>query len=173
MKKFLAIIFLLTLKLGSGLGQDLNQPVKSPDAKYYDFWEGTWYRYENGKIDTSGTCFKVERGMHSAAFHENWRLVIDATTTLHATAIRAWDKTTSKWGYVWVSADSLFQVWEGVKVDNDWYIYKNFETNGERILSRQAWILQKNGLVLRTSEWSQDNGNSWKLRFKEHYQKVR
>ncbi|GEM_PF-2409480 len=172
MNKLLASILLIALRPDFGLSQNINQPVETPESKYYEFWEGTWFKYENGKIDTSGTYFKVKRSIHSAAFQEHWRLVIDAETTVFAAALRAWDKTESKWKYVWISEDSLFQVWEGVKVEDDWYISKTFEINGEQILSRQAWILQKDGLVLRTSEWSKDNGKSWNLRFKEHYKKV-
>ncbi|NIR48501.1 hypothetical protein GWO43_08730 [candidate division KSB1 bacterium] len=172
MKHFLLATFLMVLELNLVLSQDADQFAETVDSKYYDFWEGTWFKYENGEIDTSGTYFKVKRGIHPAAFQENWRLVIDSTTTLYATAVRAWDKTDTKWRYVWISEDSLFQVWDGVKVDEDWYIYKTFKINGEHILSRQAWLPQKDDLVLRTSEWSKDNGKSWKLRFKEYYKKI-
>ncbi|MBK7873530.1 MAG: hypothetical protein IPJ74_24135 [Saprospiraceae bacterium] len=35
-----------------------------PDSTYYDFWEGTWYPIENGKIDTT-SYFKVKKGINS------------------------------------------------------------------------------------------------------------
>jgi hypothetical protein len=172
MKRTLLALFTLILLQDPALSQSASQPANMSDAKYFDFWEGAWYKFADGKIDTAGTYFKVTRDIHAAAFQEKWRLVIDSTTTLYATALRAWDKRDSKWGYVWISDDSLFQVWDGVKVEEDWYIYKTFDINGEQVLSRQAWLPQGDDLVLRTSEWSKDKGKSWQLRFKEHYKRV-
>lgn len=77
--------------------QDI-RPLRDDRAMHcYDFWEGTWYQLVDGQVDTTRTVFYVERDVHPAAFVERWRLVIDSATTLRATAIRAWDKTTRRW----------------------------------------------------------------------------
>lgn len=51
-------------------------------------------------------------------------------------------------------------------------MYKTFTINGEEVLSRQSFIPQKDGSVIRTSEHSKDGGKIWQLRFKEQYKKV-
>jgi hypothetical protein len=143
------------------------------DARYYDFWPGTWYRVIDGEIDTTNTRFHVTPGIHSAAFEETWRLVIDSTTTITARALRAWDAGAGHWQYVWISDDGLFQVWEGRRVNGDWYIYREFEGQGEPLLSRQAWLPQESGRVVRISEQSSDGGATWRRRFREEYRRVR
>jgi hypothetical protein len=42
--------------------------------------------------------------------------------------------------FMWVSDNGLFQVWDGQEVGEDWYIVREFEIDGERFLSRQAWL---------------------------------
>lgn len=55
MRKLFLTILLMALTCNPGLSQDTAPSVKTIDANYYDFWEGTWFRYEDGQIDTSGT----------------------------------------------------------------------------------------------------------------------
>jgi hypothetical protein len=86
-----------------------------------------------------------------------------------ARAWRAWDSRTAKWDFAWMSDNGLFQIWEGKKVNDIWYIYKNFVTDGEEVLSRQAFIFEDSKTLKRTSEHSRDNGASWKMRFEEKY----
>ena len=87
-----------------------------------------------------------------------------------AKAWRAWDTRTKKWDFAWMSSDGLFQIWEGKKVDDIWYMYKTFILdNGEEVLSRQAFIPLNINVMERTSEHSKDQGKSWDLRFKERY----
>jgi hypothetical protein len=167
-------IFIIMLLVASfkAVAQDVKPFIPPPDAKYYDFWPGTWYRIVNDKVDTNSTRFIVTQNIHSAAWYEEWRMSIDSVTTLKATALRAWDKTNNRWMYTWVSDNGLYQVWEGRKVDSNWYIYKEFNINGDKYLSRQAWIPEGPNKLMRTSEKSYDNGATWQLRFKEYYMKL-
>jgi predicted enzyme related to lactoylglutathione lyase len=156
----------------SGFGQDTKPLTENAETHYYDFWPGTWYRIVNGKMDKASTRFKVSRSVHPAAFEEEWRMVIDSTTTMRATALRAWDKTNSRWMYTWVSDNGLHQVWEGRKVDGNWYIYRPFDINGDKYLSRQAWIPEGPNRLMRISEKSYDDGKTWQLRFKEYFERT-
>jgi hypothetical protein len=141
------------------------------DARFYNFWEGTWYRItENNTLDTTA-FFKVRKGVHRFAFEEEWEVMADGKQ-IRSTAIRVWDKTNKKWGFVWVSDNGLFQVWDSKKENGIWYIYKNFDVNGDKYLSRQAWILQPNGDVLRISEKSYDS-IKWEPRFRISYKKIK
>jgi hypothetical protein len=149
--------------------QDTKPFVPEGEAKYYDFWEGTWHKVINDKADTTSTRFIVTRNIHGAAWYEEWRMPIDSATTLRATALRAWDKTNNRWMYTWVSDNGLYQVWEGRKINNDWYIYKNFDINGDKYLSRQGWIPVEKNKLMRISEKSYDDGKTWQLRFKEFF----
>jgi len=171
MKKIIAIMCFLRVA-ASACAQDLKSFTATGDAKYYDFWQGTWYKIVNGKPDTSATRFIVSPNVNAAAWYEDWRMVVDSVTTIKAAALRAWDKTNNKWMYTWVSDNGLYQVWEGRKIDSNWYIYKEFNINGDKYLSRQAWIPVENNKLMRISEKSYDSGLTWQLRFKEFYQKL-
>ena len=149
------------------LAQDIKPLVQSEDTHYFDFWVGTWYVEENGKIDTAGTRFVVRRSVHPAAYVEEWRMDLNSNSTLTATALRGWDKTNNRWMYTWVSANGLYQVWEGRKDQGHWYIYNRINIEGDQYLSRQGWIPESPGRVLRISEKSYDDGATWQLRFKQ------
>jgi len=152
--------------------QDVKPFTPTGDAKYYDFWPGTWYKIINGKVDTTSTRLIVTVNINPAAWYEEWRMPIDSVITMYATALRAWDKTNNRWMYTWVSDNGLYQVWEGRKVDGNWYMYKNFDINGDKYLSRQGWIPDGANRLMRISEKSYDNGITWQLRFKEYYARL-
>ena len=150
--------------------QDTKPFKPEGEAKYYDFWVGDWHKILKDKKDTY-TEFKVSRSINPAAFYEEWVMQIDSVTTLHAVALRAWDKTNNKWMYTWVSDNGLYQIWNGEKVGDNWYIVKEFTINGDKFLSRQAWIPTGEGKLTRISERSHDNGATWQTRFKEYFEK--
>jgi hypothetical protein len=163
------LVALLLAAPGAALAaQDTLPAVFPDDARYYDFWPGTWHRVVNGRPDTGSTTFRVRRDVHEAAFVEEWRLRVDSTR-MRATAIRAWDKTAGRWMYTWVSDNALYQVWEGRKFGDDWYIVRHFDIAGDRYLSRQAWIPVGPDRLVRVSEKSYDEGRTWELRFREEY----
>jgi len=63
------IFFFLSV---TSFAQDNNELVLTEDAKYFDFWEGTWHVINaDGTIDTA-SYFKVKRSVHPAAFEEEW-----------------------------------------------------------------------------------------------------
>lgn len=93
---------------GTSAAQDLQRLSENLDTRYFNFWEGTWYQLIDGRVDTTGTIFRVRRDVHRAAFVEDWRLAI-GQTRLRATALRAWDRTAGRWMYAWVSDSGLFR----------------------------------------------------------------
>lgn len=161
----LSILILISLY---GHAQDTKPFAPEGDAKYFDFWEGDWYLLkDDNTIDTS-THFKIQRSVHPSSFIEEWQF----GNGMRSVALRAWDKTNNKWGFVWVSDNGLYQVWDSKKVDGNWYIYKEFDINGDKYLSRQAFILQPDGTVLRISEKTYDE-KKWELRFKQRLKKFK
>jgi hypothetical protein len=140
------------------------------DARYYDFFPGTWYELRDGVRDSIAT-FTIRRGVHAAAFEEEWRLVIDSGRVSRSTGLRAWDQGSGKWMFVWVSDLGHFQVWDGVKVGADWYIQRLFEQGGRRFLSRQAWIPDGPDRLVRVMERSFDDGRTWQPRSRVTYQR--
>jgi hypothetical protein len=86
----LVLLFVSTVSLG----QDMNTLVLTEDAKYFDFWEGNWFLVkEDNSLDTT-SYFKIKRSVHPAAFTEEWNFAGKSI------AIRAWDKTNSKWVFI-------------------------------------------------------------------------
>lgn len=145
-------------------------PASSADARYYDFFPGTWYEIKDGVRDTVAT-FTIRRGVNPSAFEEQWRLVIDSGRVSRSTGLRAWDAASGKWMFVWVSDLGHFQVWDGVKVGDHWYIQRPFEQGGRRFISRQAWIPDGPDRLLRVMERSLDDGRTWQPRSRTTYQR--
>lgn len=115
--------------------------------------------------------FEIKKGVNPYSFIEYWYNKYD-TTLLLGNAIRSWDKTNNRWMFTWISGNNLYQVWEGKKWDENWYITKYFDINGDKYLSRQGFIPQGPNRMMRISEKSYDEGKTWELRFKEFYQKI-
>lgn len=149
-------------------GQDEKAMIPTEDSHYFDFWEGTWYGIKDDNTIDSAICFRVTRSVHPAAFYEEWKFANGARSV----ALRAWDKTNNKWGFVWVSDNGLYQEWDTRKTDGHWFIHKQFTISGDTYLSRQGFLLQPDGTVLRISEKTYDE-KKWELRFKQHLKKIK
>lgn len=170
---FVGAIILLVLSATSVSAQTDAPPSPSPEMHYYDFWPGTWHRIVNGRGDETASSFQVKRIVHAAAFEEEWYEGVDAKgKAIWSRAIRAWDQINKRWMFAWISDNALFQVWEGRKYGDRWYIVREFETNGRRFLSCQAWWPDGPNRVVRVSERSFDGGTTWELRFREEYGRV-
>lgn len=147
--------------------QDNKPFIPEGDAKYFDFWEGTWMELKDDNKLDSNSYFKIRRSVNPSCFIEEWHL----SSGMNSVAIRSWDKTNNKWGFVWASDNGLYQVWDTKKVEGNWYIYKQFTINNDTYLSRQGFIPQPDGTVLRISEKSYDE-KKWELRFKQRLKRV-
>lgn len=150
-------------------GQTTGAAPPSPEKRFYDFWPGTWAKIINGRVDEKASSFHVTRSIHDAAFDEDWLLVNEKGEVLLSKAIRAWDQVNNRWMFVWISDNALFQVWEGQKFGDRWYIVREFEAGGRKFLSRQAWWPEGSDRVVRISERSFDGGKTWEVRFREEY----
>jgi hypothetical protein len=143
----------------------LPRPAAGQAAEdYYAFWPGTWYTVENGVRDSVPT-FVVRPTVSPRAFLEEWRLVIDGRPA-HSIALRAWDAPTRRWQFAWVDASGLVQFWDGVEVDGDWAIQREFTGPDGPFLSRQRWIPQGPDRVVRVLERSVDGGRTWATRYR-------
>lgn len=146
--------------------------VESPETHYYDFFVGDWYPEIDGRVDTTGTSFSVRRSVHPAAYTEMWVQHIDSLV-LRSTALRAWDQVENRWMFTWVSDNGLYQVWRGEKIGADWYIVREFNVDGQKFLSRQAWIPEGPERLVRVLERSTDGGRSWQTRNRGTFRRVR
>ena len=141
----------------------LTAQVTPADSAYYDLWIGGWHEVTDGRV-ANEPRFVVTKGLYPSALEEEWQM-----DGYEAKAWRAWDASTNTWTFVWISERGHFQVWDERKVGDDWYMYKVFVIEDEKILSRQAFLPQEDGSVIRTSEHSRDGGETWTLRFRERY----
>lgn len=161
------IAVLLTLIASISLPtQDMLPLVESADTHYYDFWIGRWAEVKNGQTVAGPPSFTVVRGIHAGSLEESWE------SPIRARAFRTWDKTAGRWMHAWVSANGLFQVWEGRKVGADWYMFKEFDIQGDRYLSRQAILQRGDRGAVRISERSDDGGRTWHVRFRQELRRV-
>lgn len=165
MRGFVLFLFYVISQVANS--QDMKPFIPEGDAKYFDFWEGTWFEIKDNSVLDNNSYFKVTRSVNASCFTEEWQ----SSNGLKSIAIRAWDKINNKWGFVWISDNGLYQVWDSRKVDGVWYIYKQFTVNNDTYISRQSFILQPDGTVLRTSEKSYDE-KTWEIRFKQKLKKA-
>ena len=163
MKKYLLLCFAIIISHSQVLSKESKFKA---DEDYYKHWKGSWYRV-NGEIIDEAPTFVVTQALYEKSFKEYWM----GAGGDFSIGFRAWDSMSKKWQFSWMSEKELFQLWEGKKVNDIWYMYKTFVINGEKILSRQAFIPKGEGELLRTSEHSKDNGETWTIRFKELYRK--
>jgi Putative lumazine-binding len=132
------------------------------DARYYDFWEGTWYAVRDGVRRTTA-AFSVTPAAGRRAWREEW--FTDAGQP-RATALRAWDDVAKQWTHTWIGVDGLHQQWLGQKSDDGWYMYRRFNLNGDKYLSRQALLPVGADRVRWVSDKSYDDGRTWQPRFR-------
>ena len=157
------LLFLLVTILGQS---SATAQVPVADSSYYDFWIGKWHQVINGRVAPEAR-FNVEVGLYPGALEEHWQM-----EGYKAKGWRAWDNSQKTWTFVWISERGHFQIWNERKLDGAWYMFKSFLIDGEEVLSRQAFMPQPDGAVIRTSEHSRDDGRTWTLRFEERYVKV-
>ena len=139
------------------------------DIHYYDGWPGSWHKLQGDVVDSLAT-FEVRRGPGNS-FLENWHLVIDGKRT-SSFGLRSWDPQTKTWRLVWVSDPDHFQIWDGIKYPDGWYVTRQFGEGADAFLSRQAWIPQGPDRILRSIERSTDGGKTWTTRYRDLFQRV-
>ena len=169
MKVTLCAIVLFTMATASAAQAQRPESEHSADLHYYDRWPGVWHRIEGEQLDSLPT-FVVRRGPGNS-FLEDWYQVIEGTRE-PSFGLRSWDLETSTWRLIWVSDPDYFQIWDGLKAEDGWYIIRRFGEGADSFLSRQAWIPQGSDRLYRTIERSTDGGKSWTFRYREHYRRV-
>lgn len=166
--KVVCCLFALNLGVAPQLlGQRVALP-DSTDIHYYDQWPGAWYRVEGNRVDSLPT-FEVRRGPGNS-FLEDWYLVIDGVRS-HSFGLRSWDAQSRAWRLVWVAAPDHFQIWDGRKEPDGWYVIRTFGEGVSTFVSRQAWIPQGPDRLLRTIERSTDGGRTWTVRNRDQFQR--
>ncbi|HNP35234.1 MAG TPA: hypothetical protein PKK10_05230 [Woeseiaceae bacterium] len=149
-----------------------NAPFEGTEqSAYFDFWPGVWHEIVDGQPDPSATTFVVRRGVHPAAYVEEWTQVDDGIAR-KSFAIRAWDQINDRWQFTWISENALYQNWDTERVGDDWYIVKEWNIDGKVFLTRQAWIADGPNSLTRVFERSFDNRASWELVSKTKFQRV-
>ena len=166
-----AAFMVIAIAGGAVEAQTTRALTESADTHYFDFFVGRWYAVVDGRVDTTGTSFTVRRSVNPAAYEEDWVQRIDSVV-LRSTALRAWDQVAGRWMFSWVSDNGLYQVWQGEKVGQDWYIVREFDFEGQKFLSRQAWIPEGPGRLARVLERSTDGGKTWQTRSRGVFQRV-
>jgi hypothetical protein len=98
-------------------------PASATELRYYDRWPGAWHRVDDDRVDSLPT-FVVRRGPGNA-FLKDWYLEIDGARQ-RSFAVRSWDAATRTWRLVWVADPDHFQIWDGLRLADGWYIIRKF-----------------------------------------------
>lgn len=166
----LILIVISACYLGTAAIAHAQVSADSADVHYYDQWPGVWHRIDDGRVEELPT-FEVRRGPGNS-FLENWYLVIGGQRTV-SFGMRSWDPATATWRLVWVADPDLFQIWDGVRLEDGWYIVRSFGEGASAFLSRQAWIPQGPDRLLRTVERSNDGGRTWTTRYRDVFERAK
>lgn len=137
------------------------------NSAYFDFWKSGQWTSEitifNQDTIQEKDSFSVQKMDGKNAFLEDWSIFIGDGEYVSATVIRAFDQETKKWRLFYID-DLNAQSWESKLSENTLWFYKQFTYNGKVFYSRQSWVLESEGRVVRKIERSEDNQN-WKPRY--------
>ena len=164
MKIRVELIFAAVLTLIFSLS---NHAFGQQSPEYFDFWkEGKWESeitiYNNDTIPEKDS-FVVNKLKDKDAFSEEWKIFIGDGEYVDAFVVRAFDQETNRWKLFYVD-DLNAQTWDSSTIDDKIYFIKEFNYQGKRFYSRQAWSFESKGRVRRTIERSNDKQN-WSTRY--------
>ena len=160
-------LFLLLVKLAPGQSNGLLRPCSSPESAQFDFWVGDWELVWN---DTSKGTNSVRRILDGCGIQENFS---DAVSNFNGMSWSMYNPKTANWQQTWIDNQGGYIVLTG-KFDKGEMILATkpvADLQGKMTLSRMVFYNIKAGSFDWNWENSIDNGSTWKLNWKIHYQR--
>jgi len=168
MQRLLWLTLFLPL-VNSALAQNnaVQHPCSFPESSQFDFWIGDWELTWN---DTSKGINSVKRVLDGCGIQENFS---DPVNNFNGMSWSMYNSKTAHWQQTWIDNQGGYIVLTG-KFDKGEMILATkpvANARGKTTLSRMVFYNIKAGSFDWNWENSMDNGSTWKLNWKIHYQR--
>lgn len=140
----------------------------TPEANQFDFWIGEW----NLEWDEENRGSNViEKTLDGCVITENF----DGTPSidLRGKSVSMFNQRTGKWHQTWVDNQGSYLDFTGEFQDGKMVLQRTSVINEEDVLQRMVWYEIEEDSLLWNWERSDDNGETWTVLWKIHYERVK
>jgi hypothetical protein len=143
------------------------KPCNDPKSSEFDFWIGNWSLTWN---DTSKGTNSVNRVLDGCVVQENFS---DPVQQFTGSSWSVYNPQTALWQQTWVDNQGGYIVLTGKFEKGEMILSTAPVTlkNGKQSVSRMIYYNIQRGSFDWSWENTTDNGNTWKLNWKIHYQR--
>lgn len=168
---FFVLILIATILLGDRLmAQNSTKPCEFPESGQFDFWLGEWNLTWSGPNDEkqhgTNTITKILGG---CAIEENFNGSPDIP--LIGKSISMYSPQKKAWTQLWVDNQGGYLDFIDQYVGGSMVLSRETVLNGQKILQRIVWYNISANALDWNWEKSVDNGNTWELSWKIHYER--
>lgn len=164
---FLIIIFMYALLLNA----QTQKPCSDPAASQFDFWVGDWnltWSNQNGETQT-GTN-KIEKILGGCVIAENFN---SDDINFTGKSFSVYSPTKEKWLQTWVDNNGSYLDFEGEMKDDKMILSRSFIKAEQQTEQRMIFYNISDDSFDWNWERSLDEGKTWELRWKIHYERIR
>lgn len=145
-----------------------------PPEQYFDFWIGEWDLTWEDPDGTTGTGFnRIERILNDAVIKENFEAYTGAAAGFVGKSYSVYVSASGKWKQTWVDNSGGYLDFTGEFDGNRRMFVRNgINQQGNSVMQRMIFYdIEPDSF---TWDWqiSEDNGETWQLRWKINYQRA-
>jgi len=144
------------------------KPCESTESKQFDFWIGEWnLSWKNPESNTLSGTNKISKIMNSCVVQENF----DGNPGMNfkGMSVSVYDRRINKWRQTWVDDQGGYLEFIGKYKNNKMTLSREFEVDGQKKKQRMVFYNIKENSMDWDWETSGDDGKSWKLAWRIHY----
>ncbi|MEX0649150.1 MAG: DUF1579 family protein [Balneolaceae bacterium] len=141
---------------------------------YFDFWLGEWeltWQNEDGTTATGSNT--IERILDGHIIREKFKAMTGDMAGFTGESYSAYNAGTGEWKQTWVDNQGAYLDFTG-EISGDKRIFKRnaLSPEGDEFLQRMVFYNISEQSLTWDWETSQDDGQTWQLRWRIHYQRV-
>ena len=141
-------------------------PCSAPEAGQFDFWVGEWDLTWEGGAGTN----TITKEMNGCVIRENF---VDPEKPYHGLSVSVWNPNRGIWQQTWVDDQGSYLDFEG-GIDGDKMVLARQFTGpkGKTVHQRMTFYNIAENSLDWDWEVSQDEGETWKLAWRIHYERT-
>lgn len=166
------IIFILSISMHTANAQTSISELEPEE--YFDFWLGEWeLTWEDGDGTTAHGTNRVERVLDGKVIKENFEAYSGAYEGFKGKSYSVYQSQFGSWKQTWVDNSGGYLDFSG-EFDGNKRIFKREGMNpqGQEILQRMVFYDVAEDSMTWDWEISEDNGETWQLRWRIFYERV-
>lgn len=164
MKKYALLVYLFVINSVHVFAQE---PCRAPETSQFDFWVGEWNLTYN---DTVKATNSIARIMNDCVIYEKFN---DPSTNFSGTSWSVYNANLKIWQQTWVDISGGYIVLTGTFSNNRMVLstIPSPAKDGGMIQNRMIFYNITPGSFDWNWESTQDEGKTWKLLWKIHYER--